>query len=156
MLREGDQVDTSIKVLNSKGEVTSLGDFLGNYVVLYFYPKDQTPGCTIEACSFRDLNKEIQKLGAKVIGVSADSVESHKKFIEKHDLSFDLWSDFDKKLLRHFGTLVEKSMFGKKYVGIARATFIISKDGTIMKIWPKVRPDNHAMEVLEFLQNLIS
>lgn len=152
MLQIGESAPLTITVQNQIGEDVSLEDLLGKPVVLYFYPKDDTPGCTKEACEFRDYNEDLEKLGVQVIGVSADSVKSHVKFIDKYQLSFPLWSDPEKKLIEAFGVLVEKSMFGKKYMGIARSTFILDEDGKIIQVWPKVDPRVHAREVLDFLQ----
>lgn len=123
-------------------------------MVLYFYPKDDTPGCTVEACGFRDQIKDIEKQGAVVLGVSPDSVTSHQKFIEKFKLSFLLLSDEQKKTCADYGVWVEKSMYGKKYMGVARSTFIINKEGEIMKVFEKVAPQGHEAEILEALKEL--
>lgn len=141
-----------IKVLDESGNETSLGDFLGKYLVLYFYPKDQTPGCTKEACEFRDMNTEIEKLGAKVIGISADDQKSHQKFRDKHQLNFTLLSDPDHQLLEAFGVWGQKSLFGKLYMGILRTTFLLDSEGKIIHIWEKVNPVGHAKEVYERLK----
>ncbi len=130
------------------GVTRSLHDYLGSSVVLYFYPKDDTPGCTKEACNFRDSFHEIESKGAVVIGISKDSVASHKKFATKYDLKFPLLSDTDGKICDAYGTWVEKSMYGKKYMGIDRSTFIISEDGKIVSIWRKVKVASHVEEVL--------
>lgn len=130
------------------GESIRLSDYKGKRVVLYFYPKDDTPGCTVEACSFRDGIGEIQKKGAIVLGVSTDSVESHRKFKEKYHLNFPLLSDADKKVVDAYGVWKEKNMYGKKYMGIERTTFIIDEDGKIKKIFPKVKVEGHYDEVL--------
>jgi peroxiredoxin Q/BCP len=129
----------------------SLKEFKGKKVVLYFYPKDNTSGCTKEACSFRDNNAAIRKKGAVVLGVSIDSPESHRKFSDKYDLSFPLISDQEKKLVRQYGVWKEKSMYGKKYMGIERTTFIIDEKGRIAHIFPKVTVDGHIDEVLAAL-----
>lgn len=150
MLQIGESAPLTITLFNQNGEKASLRDLLGKPVVLYFYPKDDTPGCTKEACEFRDHNEELEKLGVQVVGVSADSVKSHAQFTEKYQLSFPLWSDPEKKLIQAFGVLVEKSMFGKKYMGIARSTFILDENGKIIQVWSKVDPKEHAQEVLEF------
>ena len=118
-----------IELHDQAGNTVSLQQLLGKPVVLYFYPKDDTPGCTKEACDFRDITPQLQKLGVQVIGVSADSVESHAKFADKYSLSFPLWSDPEKKLLTEFGAIGEKSMFGKKFLGIKRMTFILDEAG---------------------------
>lgn len=128
---------------------------LRNHVtVLYFYPKDDTPGCTKEACSFRDANREMQKRGIVVLGVSNDSVDSHKKFAEKYGLSFPLLADVDTTVSQRYGVYGEKNLYGRKYMGISRETFLIDKDGIVRKVWSKVKPDDHASEVLETIEAL--
>jgi thioredoxin-dependent peroxiredoxin len=139
-------------VMNNKGENVKLSDLKGKKVVLYFYPKDDTPGCTTEACAFRDGIDQIKKRGAVVLGVSADSVDSHKKFIDKFDLNFPLLADTDKKMVEAYGTWKEKSMYGKKYMGIERTTFIIDEQGKISHIFPKVKVNEHYEEVLQALK----
>ncbi|MFL5694651.1 MAG: thioredoxin-dependent thiol peroxidase [Ktedonobacteraceae bacterium] len=131
-----------------------LADLKGHTVVLYFYPKDDTPGCTKEACSFRDANREMQKRGAVVLGVSTDSVASHQKFAEKYGLSYPLLSDTDATVSQLYGVYGEKNMYGKKYLGVNRETFLIDKDGIVRKIWHKVNPEEHANEVLETIESL--
>ena len=131
-----------------------LEDFLGKWVVLYFYPKDDTPGCTKEACSFRDNMDTITKLGAEVIGVSPDNSKSHDKFKQKFNLNFHLISDNDKKICEKYGVLGEKSMFGKKYLGVIRSTFIIDDKGVIRYIYPKVSVGGHTEEVIEKIKEL--
>ena len=138
-------------VMDDKGEKVKLADLKGKKVVLYFYPKDDTPGCTKEACAFRDGIDKIKKRGAVVLGVSADSVESHKKFKSKFDLNFPLLADSDKKMIEAYGVWKEKSMYGKKYMGIERTTFVIDENGKIAHIFPKVKVDQHYDEVLEAL-----
>jgi peroxiredoxin Q/BCP len=138
-------------VMDDKGEKVKLSDLKGKKVVLYFYPKDDTPGCTKEACAFRDGIDKIKKRGAVVLGVSADSVESHKKFKSKFDLNFPLLADSDKKMIEAYGVWKEKSMYGKKYMGIERTTFVIDENGKIAHIFPKVKVDQHYDEVLEAL-----
>jgi len=138
-------------VMDDKGEKVKLADLKGKKVVLYFYPKDDTPGCTKEACAFRDGIDKIKKRGAVVLGVSADSVESHKKFKNKFDLNFPLLADSDKKMVEAYGVWKEKSMYGKKYMGIERTTFVIDENGKIAHIFPKVKVDQHYDEVLEAL-----
>lgn len=141
-----------IKSMSNEGKEVSLKDFKGkNRVVLYFYPKDDTPGCTVEACAFRDNIKKIKMLDAVVLGVSPDNADSHNKFIDKFKLPFILLSDVDKKVCEDYGVWVKKSMYGKEYMGVARTTFIIGKDGNIGKIYEKVKPEGHAEEVLEYL-----
>jgi len=139
----------------SNGKNVALKDFKGKKnVVLYFYPKDDTPGCTVEACEFRDGIKEMEKVDAVVLGVSPDGVASHDKFIKKFYLPFILLADEDKKLCQNYGVWVEKSMYGKNYMGVARTTFIINKEGKIAQVFCKVKPDGHQREVLEVLKVL--
>jgi peroxiredoxin Q/BCP len=133
------------------GSTLSLKDLRGKKIVLYFYPKDNTSGCTTEACSFRDNLKAIQKKGAVVIGVSPDSVDSHRKFADKYELSFPLVSDEKKEILKKYGVWKEKSMYGKKYMGVERTTFIIDGKGTVSHVFPKVKVDGHTEEVLAAL-----
>ena len=139
-------------LLDDSGNKVKLSDFKGKKVVLYFYPKDDTPGCTKEACNFRDGIDEIQGQGAVVLGVSTDSVESHKKFKEKYHLNFPLLADTDKKMVEAYETWKEKSMYGRKYMGIERTTFVIDKAGKISHIFPQVKVDQHYDEVLEALE----
>ncbi len=138
--------DFSLK--DDNGATVKLSGLKGNTVVLYFYPKDDTPGCTKEACSFRDGFKEIQKKGAIVLGVSPDSVESHKKFKEKFRLNFPLLSDEEKKVVGAYGVWKQKSLYGRKFMGVVRTTFVIDETGKIKKIFPKVKVDGHYEEVL--------
>ena len=153
MLTVGQKAPIHIEVLDQNEKVVSLKQLLGKPVVLYFYPKDNTPGCTKEACEFRDFTTELQELGVQVIGVSADSSKSHLGFMQKYELPFPLWSDSEKKLMEAFGVLGEKSMFGKKYIGILRTTFAINELGEIMHVWEKVSPSGHAQEVFNFFTN---
>lgn len=138
----------------SGGKTTSLAALKGKNVVLYFYPKDDTPGCTIEAKEFGDAEKKFTKVNTVVLGVSKDSVKSHDKFKEKYCLPFDLLSDESGKMCEAYGTWVEKSMYGKKYMGIQRDTFLINAEGKIAAIWRKVKPEGHAAEVLEAASSL--
>jgi len=138
-------------LLNDEGQLVSLADFRGQKVVLYFYPEDDTPGCTKEACSFRDGLSELHDRGAVVLGVSADSIASHVKFKRKFHLNFPLLSDVDKTAINAYDVWQEKMRFGRKYMGIARTTFIIDEAGRIAKIFPKVRVDDHLEEVLAAL-----
>lgn len=138
---------------DQNGEKVKLSDLKGKYVVLYFYPKDDTPGCTKEACNFRDSFPKFDKTDAVILGVSPDSVASHKKFAEKYKLPFQLLADEDKKVVEKYGVWKEKSMYGKKYMGVERTTFIIDPEGKIKKIFPKVKVDNHHKEVLEALKD---
>ncbi len=139
----------------STGETISLKQFKGEKaVVLYFYPKDATPGCTQEACDFRDLTKEIEAAGAVVLGVSPDSVESHKKFAEAQALSFPLLADPEKTVIEKYGAWGEKTMYGKTSMGVIRSTVLIGKDGKVARRWPKVSVNGHAAEVLEAVKAL--
>lgn len=142
----------SFKLKNQNGEIISLKDFSGKKVILYFYPKDMTSGCTKEACSFRDEFSSLKKLNAVVIGVSADSVTLHKKFAEKYELPFNLLSDETKNVLETYGVWKEKSMYGKNYMGIERTTVIIDENGKVKKIFPKVKVEGHIQEVIEALK----
>jgi len=130
------------------GQKRKLSGYRGKPVVLYFYPKDDTPGCTQEACSFRDSFTEYKKAGIEVLGISVDSEESHRKFIGKYDLPFTLLADKDKKVVEKYGVWVEKNMYGKKYFGTARQTFLLDKAGIVRHIFNKVKPEDHAKEVL--------
>jgi peroxiredoxin Q/BCP len=136
----------------STGGNIALKDLKGKNVVVYFYPKDDTPGCTVEACGLRDSFKEIEKLNAVILGISPDSVTSHGKFISKFQLPFPLLADENKKMAMDYGVWVEKSMYGKKYMGIARTTFIIDKNGIIVKVFEKVKPEGHEQEILAALE----
>ena len=139
-------------LLDQDGNKISLKDFAGKTVVLFFYPKADTPGCTVEACGFRDTYKKIQATGAVILGISADTSAKQKKFEEKFNLPYPLLADVDKKVCEAFGVIQEKSMYGKKYMGIARMTFIIGPSGKIQHIYEKVKPDGHAEEVLAYLK----
>lgn len=142
------------KLMASNGKEVSLKDYENkSRVVLYFYPKDDTPGCTVEACGFRDGIKKIEKLDAVVLGISPDPVKTHNKFIEKFKLPFLLLADEEKEVCKAYGVWVKKSMYGREYMGVARTTFIIGKDGKIEKIYEKVKPAEHTDEVLEFLSS---
>lgn len=137
---------------NEDGITTSLSDFAGKTIVLYFYPKDDTPGCTKEACSFTENMSAFNKIDAVILGVSKDSVASHKKFKEKYNLNFSLLSDIDGKICADYGTWIEKSMYGRKYMGIDRSTFIIDKNGIIRAIWRNVKVTGHTEDIIKFLQ----
>jgi len=143
-----------IKVGDQAPDFPGLKELKGKNVVLYFYPKDDTPGCTVEACGFRDSFKEVKELGAMVLGVSPDSTASHDKFIAKFKLPFTLIPDEDKKICQAYGVWGEKSMYGKKYMGVNRTTFIIDKNGKIAKIFEKVKPEGHNKEIIEALKAL--
>lgn len=152
-LKEGMQApDFSAAAAN--GETISLRDLRGKNVVLYFYPKDDTPGCTVEACAFRDAESEMRRLGAAVLGVSRDGAASHKRFTEKYQLNFPLLADEDETICRAYGVIVEKTMYGKKVMGIERSTFLIGGDGVIRRVWRKVKAEGHAQEVLAALQSV--
>lgn len=138
---------------NQDGKKISLKDYLGKKVVLYFYPKDDTSGCTKEACNFRDEFPKFSKSKAVILGVSPDSTKSHKKFAEKYDLNFNLLADEDKKVVEKYGVWKEKSMYGRKYMGVERTTFIINEKGKIKTIFNKVKVDGHNKEVLEALKD---
>jgi peroxiredoxin Q/BCP len=140
-------------LLNHEEKKISLKDFIGQKVVLYFYPKDDTSGCTKEACSFSDDLPKFSKIDAVILGVSPDSVKSHKKFSEKYKLKFDLLADDEKKVVEKYGVWKEKSMYGRKYMGVERTTFIIDEKGKIKKIFNKVKVDGHNKEVLEALKD---
>ena len=146
-LKEGD-VAPKFTAATSGGGKISLADYKGQHVILYFYPKDDTPGCTKEACAFRDHFAGFKKKGAVVLGVSTDPVKAHDKFVEKFKLPFTLLADEDRKIVTAYGVWGEKSFMGRKYMGTNRVTFLIGPDGRIKKIWPKVKPEEHAMEVL--------
>jgi peroxiredoxin Q/BCP len=131
-----------------------LSDYAGTPVVLFFYPRADTPGCTIEACGFRDVFKKIQKAGAVVLGISRDTPKAQAKFKAKYDLPYPLLADVDEKVCKQFGVLKEKNMYGKKVMGIERTTYLIGPDQTLLKIFPKVKPEGHAEEVLEVIKSL--
>jgi len=149
-LKEGDKAP-AFTVGTSGGGKLSLADYKGKNVILYVYPKDDTPGCTKEACGFRDHFADFEKKGAVVLGVSVDSVKSHDKFIKKFSLPFTLLADEDKAIVQAYGVWGPKVFMGRKYEGINRVTFLIGPDGKIKKIWPKVKPEEHAEEVLAAL-----
>lgn len=149
-LKEG-QKAPPFRAVTQDGGTVSLAELKGKHVILYFYPKDDTPGCTKEACAFRDEFAEFTKKGAVVLGVSVDSVKSHAKFVEKYHLPSTLLADEDKKIVAAYGVWGEKSFMGRKYQGTHRVTFLIGPDGVIKKIWPIVKPAEHAKEVLAAL-----
>ena len=149
-LNEGDVAPEFTASTNGGGQV-ALADFKGKHVILYFYPRDDTPGCTKEACAFRDHFAEFRKKGAVVLGVSVDPVKAHDKFVAKYKLPFTLLADEDKKIVQAYGVWGQKSFMGRKYMGTHRVSFLIGPDGRIKKIWPKVKPDQHAEEVLAVL-----
>jgi len=152
MLQEGNKApDFKLKDQNEK-EIL-LSDYKGKNVILYFYPKDNTSGCTAEACSFRDDFPKFKKVEAVILGVSPDSVESHKKFAKKYNLNFSLLADEDKEVIKKYDVWKEKSMYGRKYMGVERSTFIIDSDGKIKKIFKKVKVQGHNKEVMEALKS---
>jgi len=152
-LQEGDKAP-DFSGLTGSGEKISLKELKGQAVVLYFYPKDDTPGCTKEACGFRDAYAEFKKAGAVVIGVSTDPVKSHAKFSEKFSLPFPLLSDEEKKVVAAYGVWGEKTFMGRKYMGTHRVTFLIGPDGKLAKIWAEVKPEEHSGEVLAAIRSL--
>jgi peroxiredoxin Q/BCP len=153
MIKEG-QKAPNFTLPSSGGKHVSLADLKGKPVVLYFYPKDDTPGCTREACAFRDAQAKMRKTGAVVLGVSPDSVASHEKFRTKYGLNFPLLADTDKSVAKKYGAFGEKVMYGKKVVGMIRSTFVIDDEGVVRKVFPRVRVDGHDEQVLEALSQL--
>jgi peroxiredoxin Q/BCP len=153
MLREGDRVP-DVKLLGMNGEEVSPADFRGNKLVLYFYPKDDTSGCTREAQDFTALAEAFEKAGTWILGVSKDSPARHAKFTDKYGLKVSLASDSDGSVCEAFGTWIEKSLYGRRYMGIDRATFLISRDGTVARIWRKVKVPGHAEDVLKAASEL--
>jgi thioredoxin-dependent peroxiredoxin len=146
---------TDFEMPDQHGAVHTLSQYLGKWVILYFYPKDDTPGCTKEACNFRDGMAEFQKLGAVILGVSKDSVESHKKFAEKYNLNFPILSDEDKSVMIEYKAWGRKSFLGKEYDGTLRTTYVIDPTGEIRKIYKSVEPFGHATEILSDLQSIM-
>ena len=149
-LKVGDPAPKFSAATSGGGKI-SLADYHGQNVILYFYPKDDTPGCTKEACAFRDHFADFKKKGAVILGVSTDPVKAHDKFVEKFQLPFPLLADEDKKIVAAYGVWGEKSFMGRKYQGTHRVTFLIGSDGNIRNIWPLVKPEEHAAEVLAAL-----
>ena len=139
-------------LMNEQGNLVTLEHYKGKYVVLYFYPKDMTPGCTTEACDFRDAYTEFSDLNAVILGVSADDANKHTKFIEKYGLPFSLLVDEDHAVSESYNVWVLKKMYGKEYMGIERSTFLINPDGIVVKEWRKVKVKNHIEEVLESIR----
>lgn len=142
----------AISLPDQDGNNRTLKEFQGQKVLLYFYPKDDTPGCTKEACNFRDSLNDLKEFGVQVIGVSKDGVESHKKFVDKFKLNFPLLADEEKKTIENYGVWVEKSLYGKKYMGISRDSFLIDEKGMVVKHYHKVQPAKHVGEVLKDLK----
>jgi len=156
MLKVNDQAPLDVQVTNQDGQQVSLQSVLSEnpkkYIVVYFYPKDDTPGCTKEACNFRDDSAEYAKHNAVVIGVSKDDEKSHQKFANKHSLPFPLWADTEHTLMEAFGVWGEQSFMGRKYMGTSRSTFVVSPQGKIAAVWEKVKPATHSKEVIAFLE----
>ena len=150
MLQEGMQAP-AFTLADKDGKMVSLSDLLGKKVVLYFYPKDNTPGCTRQACAFASAYSEFEKKNAAVIGISKDSISSHEKFAEKYNLPFILLSDPELQAIQAYGVWQEKKLYGKTSMGVVRTSFLIDEQGKIMKVMPKVKPDINAVEVLELL-----
>ena len=151
MVEEGKKAP-AIKLKNQDGKTISLNDFEDQNIVLYFYPKDDTSGCTLEACNFRDEFPKFGKLDAVILGLSPDLVKSHKKFAEKYNLPFDLLSDEKKEVVKKYDVWKEKNMYGRKYMGVLRSTFIIDKNKVIRKIFSKVKVADHNIEVMKALK----
>jgi peroxiredoxin Q/BCP len=150
LLEAGDKMP-NVTLADDTGETISTKDLLGKTLVLYFYPKDDTPGCTSEAGQFSDEIASFRKKGAEVVGVSRDSVASHQKFKEKYGIPYRLLADTEQKLCDAFGVMGEKNMYGKVTVGVIRSTFLIDRSGSILRVWPKVRVEGHAEDVLAAL-----
>jgi len=143
----------AFELFDAEGKSVALKDLIGSSsLVLYFYPKDMTPGCTVEACSFRDNIAPIKKLGAKVVGISADSTDSHGKFIARHELNFPLLADPGNKVCKLYGVYKMKSLYGREFMGIERTTFIIDQAGVVRKVFPKVKVNGHTEQVIEALK----
>ncbi len=138
----------AFRTVDQDGKPVTLSDFKGQKVVLYFYPKDDTPGCTKEACAFRDAWAKFRRRKLAVLGVSVDDAKSHRKFADKYSLPFPLLADTDKKIVKDYGVWGEKSMYGRKYLGTNRVTYLIDEKGKIAAVWPKVKPDAHTEEIL--------
>lgn len=153
---EANQPAPEFTLPDENGTLRSLSEFRGKHVVLYFYPKDDTPGCTKEACSFRDAYEDYQKAGVPVLGISPDTAQSHTKFKSKFNLPFTLLADEGHKVAEAYGVWGQKKMMGREYDGIFRTTFLIGPDGSIIKVFENVKPDGHAAEVLSALENAVS
>lgn len=147
-IKAGDKAP-DFKVVNQNNVEVSLGDFKGKKLILFFYPKDNTPGCTAESCNLRDNYSQLNSLGFEILGVSADSIESHQKFIAKYDLPFDLLSDTNRELIQSFGVWGPKKFMGKEYEGIHRTTFIIDENGIVEKVFSKVKTKEHSEQILK-------
>lgn len=153
ILELGDSVP-DIKLPSSEGKEVSLHDFKGKKIVLYFYPKDDTPGCTTEACDFRDAQEDFSKLNVEIVGVSKDSLHAHDKFISKYQLPFILLSDEELKLMEAFGVWKEKTMYGRTALGIVRSSFLIDEDGKLVKAWRNIKATGHVGKVLEEVKSM--
>ena len=153
MIEEGKKAP-AFSLKDQAGKTVKLSDFSGKNVVLYFYPKDNTPGCTTEACDFRDQHGKLEKAGAVVLGVSPDAEKTHLKFAGKFGLPFTLLADTEHAVAEKYGAWGEKSLYGRKYLGIIRSTFLIGGDGKVAKVWPKVKVAGHVEEVLEAVKSL--
>jgi len=151
-LKEGDKAP-EFGIKDQNGKVNTLADYAGKKIILYFYPKDLTPGCTVESCNLRDNYEQLKVDGFDVIGVSADDEAKHQRFIKKHDLPFNLLADVDKKVLNAYGVWGEKKFMGKTYDGIHRTTFVINEEGIIIKIIKKVKTKAHTQQILDELEN---
>lgn len=151
LLEVGDKAP-NFKTTDQNGKPVSLADYKGKKVILYFYPKDDTPGCTKEACAFRDEFAAFKKVKAEILGVSTDDEKSHKKFVDKYSLPFTLLADTDKKIVNGYGVWGEKSLYGRKYMGTNRVTYLIDESGKIAAVFPKVKPEEHAAELLALLK----
>jgi peroxiredoxin Q/BCP len=154
MLQVTDTAPLDLVVPDENGEEVTLRDYLGKWVVVYFYPKDNTPGCTLEAEGFRDMQEQFDAAHAVVLGVSKDSCASHKKFIDGKQLPFRLLADTEHELMEAFGTWQQKKFMGREYMGTERATFLLTPDGAVAHVWEKVKPAEHPQEVLAVLQDL--
>jgi len=152
-IEEGSKAPT-FTLRSDQGKNVKLSDLKGSPVVLYFYPKDDTPGCTKQACAFRDRKEELKALGVVVLGISADSVESHSKFRDKYELNFPLLADVDHSIAEKYGAWREKNMYGKKSMGIQRSTFLIDESGKVAKVWKRVQVDGHDSQVVQALRDL--
>ena len=152
MLLEAGSKAPEFALSNQDGQEVKLSDFAGQKVVVYFYPKDSTPGCTRQACAFAAAYDEFTRLGVPVIGISKDSVKSHQNFIAKQNMPFVLLSDPDRQAIEAYGVWQEKKLYGKVSMGVVRSTFVIDENGVIEKVYPKVKPDTNAAEILEYLK----
>ncbi len=153
MLEENQKIPTNIKVFDLNGKGVTLRDYLGEPLVIYFYPEDDTPGCTQEAKSFRDFKNKIKQAGAKIIGISKDSVKSHRDFKKRYDLNFELLSDPEHELIEAFGLWQQKREFNQTIYDTVRATFVVDSLGQVVKVWPRVIPADHGQEIYQFINN---